>query len=432
MSTEIENIITLHGVSMDLTEFLEFDNLDAMRALVNTDVARACRSVPEALRARLVSIVYGKWQIDVLQYRYSHSRFPFSHFARKHIATSLKEAQQIKVLRAIDRKEESKYQVVTEAARLLEDQRNRHLHKLRKAAAPAARNLRKLYKSACLHRDEIREAEIAGALTESEAEKAGTLALLLTSPISKMLGYLKNEDFPLSSRPRGISIFESRYGLNGHTKANFSEVARQWGLDADRPRQIVQEIWHKLAISKAPIASEGDLFNLKQRIERLSKLARISIPVANPSDITTEQLQAIRSGFEALRVERKASNALEMYQPLLEISSVSLGGAKEETILGIVCEVFGITLEQLRSRKGTTWRISRARHVAMYLLHVKLDIPVKRVCVLVNRKRLMVCYGKCQIAEMIEAGDQLVVDAVNKILKLYRKVIRSSKKAVQA
>ena len=238
------------------------------------------------------------------------------------------------------------------------------------------------------------------------------------SPVGEMLGILRI--IPLSQSQRAFDIFEGCHGLN-RPKQTLSEAARKWKLNQARPAQIMAEIWKKLAIADSPISNPLDLENALDRIADLEEVIgeRSHIPQTIPSD---ERRRHIRGLFMTEQQRRKIRNREASYELALGSNAPIIGGSKPEMMVAAVCHAFGVGLETLRGSSSVV-KVSRARHVAAFLLDRDLHLSFEQIGNLIGRSAAMARFGSCQTSREIQTGNMGAICATETARRLYAEAL---------
>ncbi len=239
-------------------------------------------------------------------------------------------------------------------------------------------------------------------------------------PVLVMLGFLRV--IPVHNRQRALDVFGCYYGLNGHQKGEIKAVAKHWRISLDTVAKIVTDIWQKLVIARSPISTHTSLESAMRQVRALENLIGERVPMS-PIIPDTNVREKILTLFVDEELRIKCEARARRYQMGLNLSPPLAARTQAETMLHIVCSIFGVTMAEIRSMEDLTDRVVRARHIAMYLLYLDLGLEMRTVCRMLNRERLLFCHGKNQIGSMIEEGNGMVIQSVETIRRLYKKTI---------
>ena len=84
-------------------------------------------------------------------------------------------------------------------------------------------------------------------------------------------------------------------------------------------------------------------------------------------------------------------------------------------IIEKVCSYFGITLQDLTSKKKPA-QIVKARHLAVYMIKIKMDMPYVKIGELINRDHTSCIYAMDKVeAELIHPVDRSYKNYIEQI-----------------
>ncbi|MDQ5893672.1 MAG: Bacterial dnaA protein helix-turn-helix [Patescibacteria group bacterium] len=394
--------IALHGRLIFLNAFPGVVEPEVIRSIVAQKIIPNCEKALPIHRAILVDEF-------VHELHTGSNLFPYENRGRSFFAYFSRRVR--KVLARFRQRVRANEDMVSKMARALEKVQNSQVRSNLQAFTVAVKTVVDDAKKRMRDREESQP-----PLSPQEFLVARSLLSQLADPIAVMLGLLRV--IPLSNRQRDMEFFEGFFGLNGRTKLSFRQLAEKWRVNWATPQKAIDYIWHRLEVAKSPITNPEHLQRLLKRIQAFERKFRETIPISPLLPSVEEQVE-IGSLFAREKETWKQAAKDRPYELQFKEFTPIIQDTHEETLVFIVCQVFGLTPKQLSSSSSLT-RFARARYIAAYLLDVDLKISPQRIGRLIGRGAHMARYGRYHTAKAIADKQEAVIHAVETIRRLYR------------
>ena len=394
--------IALHGRLVPLNAFLGIAEPEVIRDIITQKIAPICARALPIHQLFLADELIHELHAASNLYPYVSSKRSFSEYFSRRI---------LSVMGRLRQRIRANADLVSRMTRALEKAQQPQIQSNLQAFNVAVKTVVDDAKKRMRDREESRP-----PLSPQEFLVARSLLSQLADPIAVMLGLLRV--IPLSNRQRDTEFFEGFFGLNGRTKLSFRQLAEKWRVNWATPQKAIDYIWHRLEVAKSPITNPEHLRRLLKRIQAFERTFSETIPISPLLPSVEEQVE-IGSLFAREKETWKQAAKDRPYELQFKEFTPVIQDTHEETMVFIVCQVFGLTPKQLRSSSSLT-RFARARYIAAYLLDVDLKISPKRIGRLIGRSAHMARYGRYHTARAIADKQEAVIHAVETVRRLYR------------
>ncbi|MDO8594693.1 MAG: helix-turn-helix domain-containing protein [bacterium] len=214
----------------------------------------------------------------------------------------------------------------------------------------------------------------------------------------------------LSVSDRNKDVFKKYYGLGGYQEdATLESVSEDYDVTRERIRQLNNQTWARLREAGLSM-DDAKLMAAIANVRRLENLAYRETTY----DILPRNLKTVEEN--AINVKDNPLPVVE-YVCRMRASGFSAKPQRRVTVhdlLEEICGAYGTTMRPLLSRNQEA-RAAFLRHIAMYVLHTGLGLPVDEIESYFSGYDASMIQNVCERIETLVSNNEGVREDVEKI-----------------